>query len=271
MTDQNALLAALQFQQEFGVDACVGEAPLDRFADAAQGPEVKSQPKAEPPPVFTPTKPEQPVTTFAPGAPLLGGEMAGLPHAAAAAKAAQSIPELVSAIEAFEHCELKKTARSTVIYDGNPAAQILLIGEAPGAEEDREGLPFVGAAGQLLNKMLAAIGLDRQTHVLITNSVYWRPLGNRTPNDGELSVCKPFVERLIALQQPKIIVTLGGAAARSLLSVGAITRARGKWLEHEGIPALPMLHPAYLLRMPTTKREAWADLRSLKTKIEEIL
>ena len=263
MNDQKIVLAALQFQQEAGVDSSIGEKPLDRFDTEA--------PKVAPQQVFTPTKPEQPVTHFAPGAPLLGGEISGLPHAAAAARAAQSIPEWVAAVEAFEHCELKKTARSTVVYDGNPAAQILLIGEAPGAQEDREGLPFVGRAGQLLDRMLAAIGLDRQTHVLITNSVYWRPLGNRTPNDGELSVCKPFVERLIELQQPKIIVTLGAAAGRSLLQTGAITRARGKWLEHEGIPALPMLHPAYLLRMPTAKRETWVDLRKLKAKIEEIL
>ena len=128
--------------------------------------------------------------------------------------------------------------------------------------------------------MLAAIGLDRQTHVLISNSVFWRPLGNRTPNEGELSVCKPFVERLIALQQPKIIVTLGAAAGRSLLSIGAITRTRGKWIEYgssEGggkapkIPALPLLHPAYLLRQPSAKRETWADLRTLKAKIEDLL
>ena len=272
MNDQKALLAALEFQRMAGVVATVGETPLDRFADS----QVAKAP-APSAPVFTPKppppKPQAPLTEFEPGAPLLGGAMAGLPHAQEAAKAATSIPELVAAIEAFEHCELKKTARSTVVLDGNPAAQVLLVGEAPGAQEDAQGLPFVGAAGELLNRMLAAIGLKRETHVLISNSVFWRPLGNRTPNDGELAVCRPFVARLIELNQPKIIVTLGAAATKSLLEITGITRARGKWVTYKAedgteIPAMPMLHPAYLLRMPTTKREAWVDLRALKAKME---
>lgn len=303
MNDQNALLAALQFQQMAGVDTTVGEVPLDRFADSAAmfrlppssqtlenssagsssaGSSRADTSRAE----FSRTETQranvpraetkQPLTAFEPGAPLVGGAMAGLPHAQTAAKAAQSIPDLVRAIENFEHCELKKTARSTVVLDGNPAAPVLLVGEAPGAQEDAQGLPFVGPAGELLNKMLGAIGLKRDTHVLISNSVFWRPLGNRTPNDGELSVCRPFVARLIELNQPKLIVTLGAAATKSLLDVAGITRARGRWVTYKGedgaeIPAMPMLHPAYLLRAPTTKREAWIDLRSLKAKMEEVL
>ena len=279
MNDQNALLAALEFQRAAGVTATVGAVAIDRFADS-QVAKPAAHPHAQAKPLRpVPEKPAAPLTQFEPGAPLLGGEMAGLPHAQAAAQAAQSIPDLVKAIEEFEHCELKKTARSTIVLDGNMAAQVLLIGEAPGAQEDAEGLPFVGAAGALLNNMLAAIGLKRDTHVLISNSVFWRPLGNRTPNDGELAVCRPFVARLIELNQPKIIVTLGAAATKSLLGLTGITRARGKWTRYQPdtpdqgaeIPALPMLHPAYLLRMPTTKREAWMDLRALKTKMEEIL
>lgn len=273
MNDQKALLAALQFQQMAGVNVTVGETPLDRFADSA--PKRQMPPPSHPVEAAKP-EPKQPVTTFEPGAPLLGGAMEGMPHAQTAAKAAQSIPDLVRAIQDFEHCELKKTARSTVVLDGNPAAQVLLVGEAPGAQEDAAGLPFVGPAGILLNKMLGAIALKRETHVLISNSVFWRPLGNRTPNDGELSVCRPFVERLIELNQPKIIVTLGAAATKSLLQITGITRARGKWVTYRGedgteIPALPMLHPAYLLRNATAKREAWIDLRALKAKMEELL
>lgn len=269
MNDQKALLAALEFQVQAGVDTTVGESPINRF-ERAKNLDVKetiSESKQELQPALT---------QFEPGAPLLGGALAGLPYAKEAAQAAQSIPELVETIENFDHCELKKTARSTVVLDGNPAAQILLLGEAPGAQEDEVGLPFVGPAGQLLDSMLAAIGFSREIHVLISNSVFWRPLGNRTPNDAELSVCRPFIERLIELNQPKIIVTLGAASTKSLLGLPAITRARGKWVKYslsEGtdIPALPMLHPAYLLRMPTTKREAWMDLRSLKAKVEELI
>ena len=277
MNDQKVLLAALEFQMLAGVDTVVGPAPMDRFADsAANDPLRSSSPMQSRQPQGTAAQARAPLTQFEPGAPLLGGAMAGLPHAQTAAAAAQSIPDLVAAIEAFEHCELKKTARSTVVLDGNPAAQVLLVGEAPGAREDEAGVPFVGPAGQLLDAMLAAIGLKRETHVLISNSVFWRPLGNRNPNDGELAVCRPFVVRLIELNQPKILVTVGAAATKSLLSVPSITRSRGKWVTYKGdegseIPALPMLHPAYLLRMPTTKREAWTDLRALKAKMEDLL
>ena len=273
MNEQNALLAALDFQRMAGVNATVGETSMDRFADnhkeKKQPPKGPSVPSHKPPSV-------QSLTTFEPGAPLIGGAMAGLPHAQKAAQGAESIPDLIRTIEAFDHCELKKTARSTVVLDGNVVAKVLLLGEAPGAQEDAQGIPFVGPAGALLNSMLSAIGLKRDTHVLISNSVFWRPLGNRTPNDGELSVCRPFVVRLIDLMQPKIIVTLGAVATKSLLDIVGITRARGKWVTYRGndgteIPALPMLHPAYLLRMPTTKREAWIDLRRLKSKMDEVL
>ena len=303
MNDQKALLAALNFQWAAGVATTIGDHPLDRLADSARGPFPHKAAAASPDPTPCPTpkspphpnRPQAqsaaqrgraaqttqvPLIQFEPGAPLVGGTMAGLPHAQSAARAANSIPDLLRAIEGFEHCELKKTARNTVVLDGNPAAQVLLVGEAPGAQEDAEGLPFVGAAGQLLNNMLAAIGLKRETDVLISNSVFWRPLGNRTPNDGELTICRPFLVRLIDLQQPKIIVTLGAAASKSLLGVTGITRARGKWVRYvsedgqsedgQAIPALPMLHPAYLLRMPTTKREAWIDLRNLKAKLENL-
>jgi DNA polymerase len=199
---------------------------------------------------------------------------AAVKSARQAAQSAQNLAELKSSLQAFDAIGLRRTATNLVFADGNPQSGIMLIGEAPGAEEDREGLPFVGASGQLLDRMMAAIGLDR-TRFYISNVCFWRPPGNRKPTDLELAAQKPFVERHIALVCPKVLVLVGASAARELLETSeGITRLRGRWLEYRSpgasaaIPALPILHPAYLLRQPSMKRETWRDLLSLRERLE---
>jgi DNA polymerase len=192
------------------------------------------------------------------------------------AAAAKTLDELKDAIAKFEGLSLKATATNLVFADGNPESRLMLIGEAPGAEEDRRGLPFVGASGQLLDRMLAAIGHDR-TNCYITNIVNWRPPGNRKPSPGEMTLCLPFIERHIALINPALIVLLGDTAAKTLTNrTEGITRLRGKWFawaRADGagtIPVLPTFHPAFLLRSPGQKREAWMDLLTAKRKLAEL-
>ncbi|MBV9015983.1 MAG: uracil-DNA glycosylase [Alphaproteobacteria bacterium] len=190
------------------------------------------------------------------------------------AAGADSIEALASLVAAFEDCPLKRTATKTVFIDGNPAAPVMFIGEAPGADEDRIGRPFVGRAGQLLDRMLAAIGLDRGA-VQITNVIYWRPPGNRKPTTAEIAACLPFVLRHIALANPRVLVLCGGTAASALLPISdGITRLRGRWFDlavpglDRPVPTLPMFHPAFLLRTPERKREAWRDLLALKARLD---
>ena len=181
---------------------------------------------------------------------------------------AKTVEEIRQALEVFEGCPLKATATNLCLFDGNPEAKIMIIGEAPGAQEDRQGKPFVGPAGQLLDRMLAAIDLDRDK-VYITNLLYWRPPGNRNPTPAEIASCLPFLERQIEILRPKLLLLVGGMSAKTLLHrTEGILKLRGRWadyhhprLEHP-IPALPTLHPAYLLRQPAQKREAWRDLLS---------
>lgn len=187
------------------------------------------------------------------------------------AAGAQTLDELREAMSAFEGCNLRRTAKTLVFADGNPEARVMLIGEAPGRDEDLQGLPFVGRSGQLLERMLAAIGLDRSS-VYISNVIPWRPPGNRTPTPAETQICRPFIERHIELASPEIVVLLGGAAAKALLdSNDGILRLRGRWLETElggsRRPVLATLHPAYLLRQPAQKKLAWQDLLKLKARI----
>ena len=182
--------------------------------------------------------------------------------------------ELANAVAAFDACPLKAGARNTVFADGVFGADLLVIGEAPGRDEDRIGKPFVGRAGQLLDKMLAAIDRSRETNTLITNVIFWRPPGNRTPTAVETAICRPFVDRLIELTAPKAIVLAGGAPLQAMLGVSGIMRARGTWREIkvpalDPIPALPIFHPAFLLRQPIQKRLAWADLQSLDARLTE--
>ncbi|HEY4115435.1 MAG TPA: uracil-DNA glycosylase [Rhizomicrobium sp.] len=188
------------------------------------------------------------------------------------AAACQSLAELKAALESFEGCTLKKSAINTVFADGNPDARLLFIGEAPGFEEDKSGLPFVGRAGKLLDKMLAAIGLDRTTAYII-NVLPWRPPENRNPEATEVAKCIPFMRRHIELHAPDLIVLLGAVAARHVLGrTDGIMQMRGKWLEYhvQGrmIPVMPTLHPAYLLRQPAHKKLAWRDLLQVDDRIK---
>lgn len=200
---------------------------------------------------------------------------AAVAQAREAARSATDLQSLKQQLETFDGCSLKFTAKNLVFSDGNPKARIMMIGEAPGRDEDIEGRPFVGKAGQLLDRMLAAVGMNR-THVYIANVIYWRPPGNRTPTPMETEICRPFIERQIALIDPEILIFLGGVSAKSFLpGPDGILRLRGNWHEWtipsgRTIPALPMLHPAYLLRQPAQKKLAWRDLLSLKAKAREL-
>ena len=193
--------------------------------------------------------------------------------ARALAEAATDLEALRSALADFEGCALKRTATRLVFEDGVPGSRVMFVGEAPGADEDRLGRPFVGRAGQLLDRMLGAVGLDRQT-VYVANVVPWRPPGNRTPTPQETQICLPFIKRQIDLADPEVLVCLGGSAVRTLLGVQTgITRARGSWFAYprqdgREIRALAMLHPAFLLRQPAHKRFAWADMRALANALE---
>jgi len=220
-------------------------------------------------------RPPAPVTPVAPPGTFAESLAEAAQSARRLAATAGSIDELAALVAAFDDCPLKKTATRTVFIDGNPAAPVMFIGEAPGADEDRIGKPFVGRAGQLLDRMLAAIGLDR-TGVQITNVIYWRPPGNRKPTTAEIAACLPFVLRHIALANPRVLALCGGTAASALLPVSdGITRLRGRWFDlavpglDRPVPTLPMFHPAFLLRTPERKREAWRDLLALKVRLDE--
>jgi DNA polymerase len=249
--------ALLEWQVELGVTDAILDAPIDRYGLEA----VKPAPKA-----VTPEKPSAaPVTQKAP-------EVDAVGLARTAAQTAADLAALSAAMQAFEHCELKKGARSFVFSDGNPAARVMIVGEAPGREEDRAGRPFVGRAGQLLDRMLEAIQMGRAADnaaqsVYIANVLPWRPPSNRTPDAGEIAMMLPFLERHIALADPEIIVLMGNTPCQALLGRTGITRMRGDWVDVLGKPCLPMFHPAYLLRNPIAKREAWADLLSLKARL----
>ncbi len=189
---------------------------------------------------------------------------------------ANSLAELRAIVEQYDGCPLKKAAKTTVVCDGAYDAEIMIVGEAPGAEEDARGLPFVGRAGQLLDRMLAAIGLSRQSNVYITNLIYWRPPGNRDPSQVEMQMCAPFLVRQIELKQPKLLLTAGKFATSAMLGKDdGIMKLRGRKLSYaqEGlaaIPCIPMLHPAYLLRRPEDKSKAWDDLRAIAKLCDEL-
>lgn len=187
-----------------------------------------------------------------------------------------TLDQLHEAIRAFEGCTLKASATRTVIGDGNPHGGIVLIGEAPGAEEDRQGIPFVGRSGKLLDQMLAAIGLSRQT-VYITNTVFWRPPDNRTPTPAEVASCRPFLDRHLSLLHPKLLLLVGGTAAKTVLNTEeGIGKLRRRWhqVANPYLPApllaLPTFHPAYLLRNPPAKKDAWEDLKMFRDKAAEL-
>ena len=277
-SERDQALADLAWLVAAGADEAVEAQPVDRLsarapAPPAAAPEVTpaAAPKAQPPPSQAPP---QAAPQAAPQTVPLSSTEEALATARELAQAAGSLEELKAALAGFEGCALKATAMNLVFADGNPKARLMIIGEGPGAEEDRQGLPFVGPSGQLLDRMLAAIGLDR-TSAYITNLLFWRPPGNRTPTGTEISACLPFVERHIELADPQYLLLAGGISAKTLLGRSqGILKLRGHWAhyQHAGmarpIPALASLHPAYLLRQPGQKRLAWRDFLSLREALD---
>src|SRR6202043_1007672 len=247
------------FYLEAGVDALLGEAPVDRFA----GGEARAEaPRAQPAPAPTARRP--------PPRPAAG---AGVRAGRAGAKNGASLADLRAILDGFEGCALRGTARQLVFADGNPQARVMFVGEAPGREEDLEGLPFVGRSGQLLDRMLAAIGLDRSS-AYIANVIPWRPPGNRTPTPQETSICLPFTRRQVELADPDVLVCLGSPAAQALLEAkGGIMKTRGRWFSYptgtREIRAIATFHPAYLLRQPLQKRLAWRDFLAVKQALSQ--
>jgi DNA polymerase len=253
MSGNTQLAALLGWYMEAGADEAIAETPVDRTAAAAP--------------------PQRPADGQAN---LLVSRAEVSKTARGMAGAAETLDDLRAALAEFDGCALKQTASSLVFGNGNPAASLMFIGEAPGAEEDRQGLPFVGPAGRLLDLMLGAIGLDRSA-AYITNILPWRPPGNRSPTDAEIAACLPFVERHIELVSPEILVLIGGTAAKTLLATReGIMKLRGRWFTYESVgmvrpvPARAILHPAYLLRSPAQKRETWIDLIAIKHRLAEI-
>ena len=249
--DHATALALLEWQIELGADEAIGDAPVDRYALAAKPAPEKVSPVAAPASVTA-----DPVA-----------------EAKAVAAGAADLGTLKAALGAYDHCELRKGARNLVFSDGQPEARVMIIGEAPGRDEDRVGKPFVGRAGQLLNLMFEAIGLRRdsdtaETAFYITNVLPWRPPQNRDPKPDEIAMMLPFVQRHVDLLNPDVVVLMGNISCQAGLGKRGITRLRGTWAEAYGKPALPMFHPAYLLRNPQAKREAWADLLSLQARLE---
>lgn len=258
------LVAALEWYRAAGVDLGVGEEPVDRFAQSVATPRARPAPPAPAAVIAaTPVKGAEP-----PPAPIAVSLNADPSETRALAAGAQTLDELRAVMDAYDGCLLKKRATQLCFADGNPEAEIMLVGEGPGEQEDLSGKPFVGRAGQLLDRMLAAIGLDR-TKVFIANMVPWRPPGNRNPTPEELALCAPFLHRQVELVAPKLLVTLGNVPTQALFGTSqGITRMRGQWQEltigHHKVPTLAMLHPAYLLRSPASKAMAWQDMLSLK-------
>ena len=264
----------LRWYVDAGVDEAIGDAPLDRFALSAK---PAATPRPAEPPAGTPQHHPSHGHAHAPAPHLIPAHPIGN-HAASGTAAhlageCKSLEELRRAMEGFDALPLKHTARSTVFADGNPDAEVMVIGEAPGQEEDRQGLPFVGRSGKLLDRMLASIGLDRDS-VYITNVVPWRPIDNRKPTHDEVAVCLPFISRHIELVDPKLLILLGGASASALLARHeGINRLRGRWFDYSSpglprpVPAMATFHPAYLLRTPAAKRDAWRDLVQIKKRL----
>jgi len=272
----------LRFYAEAGYDEALEDAPVDRFAEAAaqrnrqQEQRARLQPEQQATPRGEPQRAPGP-STPAPAMPAPAAAVPDEQQAAAAralARQANSLEELRAILSTYDGCNLKFTAKNLVFADGNPAAPIMFVGEAPGRDEDIEGLPFVGRSGQLLDRMIAAIGLDR-TSAYISNVIPWRPPGNRDPSPLETEICRPFIERQIELVNPRVLVTLGNPSTKALTGLtNGITRLRGKWVEHvtpggQRIATMPTLHPAYLLRNPAHKKLVWRDLLEVKARLRE--
>lgn len=264
----------LRFYVDSGADEAIGETALDRFAISETKtvlamPNVAAGISAS---AAVAAMPTQPAAEAMPA-----GTIEALEDARALAANAKTLDELKAAIDNFKGLAIKRSATNMVFADGNPEAKVMLIGEAPGADEDRMGLPFVGVSGQLLDKMLGSIGLSRETNVYISNIINWRPPGNRSPEDREIALSLPFIQRHIEIMNPSVIILAGGVAAKALLQTSqGITKIRGRWVDYtlpglkSPVPLLPIFHPAYLLRSPQQKSLVWADLLKLKARLKEL-
>ncbi|MCC7259756.1 MAG: uracil-DNA glycosylase [Alphaproteobacteria bacterium] len=253
----------LKWYGEMGVDEAIDDAPRDWFAQIAAKAPVPDTPPAPRPVAAAPT----PIS--------LKGPAAAVKDARAVADACTTREELEKALREFDGCSLRRTASNTVFCDGNPNARVMFVGEAPGAEEDKQGIPFCGPSGQLLDRMLSFIGLTR-ANFYISNTLFWRPPGNRKPSTEELAICRPFVEKHIALINPDLLVLVGGTATTALLDeTRGISRLRGKFYTYSNpytsreIPVAVLFHPSYLLRQPSHKRLAWQDILAIKHYMRE--
>ncbi|MFN8760013.1 MAG: uracil-DNA glycosylase family protein [Tagaea sp.] len=273
-------LTALRFLVELGADEAIADAPVDRFAAAparAEGPARAEAPLRKVPAVRA--VPQAPSPTLA--APTMAAPVPAAQAVVAAREAAanaRSLDELRAALAAFDGCALKATATNLVFSDGVPGAPVMIVGEAPGADEDRQGKPFVGVSGQLLDRMLGFVGLDRTRNVYIANVIPWRPPANRDPTTAEIAACEPFIRRQIELAQPKILLFVGNISTKTLLgTTDGIIKMRGKWRDYASpglaapIPVLPSFHPAYLLRTPARKADSWKDLLALQAKLRSLI
>ena len=280
-SNAEGLEALLAFWADAGVDVCLSETPVDRLAEGARklapAPRHAPSPRSSAPAPAPPDATQKPFIA-SPGPPPDVPDVAtAIVAAKAAAAAATDLGALEAAIAAFEGCPLSRQgARNAVFARGNPTAPVMIIGEGPGAEEDLQGKPFVGRAGQLLDRMLAAAGLSDR--VFITNTVFWRPPGNRNPTPAEQATCAPFLEKAIALVGPRLLLLSGGISAKSLLKrQDGILSLRGQWFDwtsQDGnlvVPALPTLHPAFLLRQPAAKAQAWRDLLTLLSRLDRVV
>lgn len=269
--------ALLRWYVDQGLDEAIGEDAVDRFAlpppAAAAASVTPMAAPAATPPAPTPIRPASPPPQRAP-VPLESPQL--VEDAREVARRATNVAELEAAVRAFEGCALKRTAKNTVFADGVVGAPVMIVGEAPGADEDRLGKPFVGVSGQLMDRMFDAIGMSRERDLYITNILFWRPPGNRTPTLAEQAICLAFTRRHIELARPKLVVLAGGTAVKAVLdTTEGITRLRGKWAtlrldDGTEVPALPTFHPAYLLRTPASKRQSWWDLLSVDKKLKEL-
>jgi DNA polymerase len=259
----------LAFYLEAGVDCALSDQPIDRLAEPDSVPAAMPREVAPSPPVR-----ETPATPAVSRSEIAPAPEAAIASAREAARTAPSLEALRALLENFDGCALKHTATRLVFSDGNPKARIMFVGEAPGRDEDIEGLPFVGRSGKLLDRMIAAIGLDR-SKVYIANVIPWRPPGNRTPTPQETQICLPFIQRQIELVNPDVLVTLGNPSTQTLLSTReGIMKTRGKWFDYDTgtrtIRAIATFHPAYLLRSPSYKRMSWQDLRAIAKELEKV-
>jgi DNA polymerase len=272
------LVALLRWYIDQGVDEAVDEEQVDRFAAPPPPPSAPAAAaeRASSTRPAAPTPPRSPVPPPAARAPVPIESPQLVEDARALAESCNTLGELEAAVRAFEGCALKRTAKNTVFADGTPGAPVMIVGEAPGGDEDRLGKPFVGVSGQLMDRMMAAIGLTRDGGFYITNILFWRPPGNRTPTVAEQAMCLAFTRRHIELARPKVLILAGGTSVKAVLdTTEGITRMRGKWVGYRlgdgtDLPTMPTFHPAYLLRTPASKRLSWLDLLAVEKKLKEL-